>query len=322
MQTVAFVFPGQGSQAIGMLSELAEAFPIVQKSFDEASEVLGYDLWECVQQGPAEKLNQTQITQPAILTASVAVWRIWLERDNFVKPCVLAGHSLGEYSALVCAETLAFDDAVALVAKRGEFMQQAVPAGEGAMAAIIGLTPSEIETLCQAVATADPTSKQFVTAANYNSPVQTVIAGHVLGVEAVMAEAKANGAKRAVRLPMSVPSHCQLMAKAADALSTQMETITFHSPQIPVIHNVDLTVQSDPAAIRQRLVSQLCQPVRWVETVEQIIQAYAPLVIECGPGKALTGLNKRINSEGKYLTLNSPTCFENVTAELAELLQT
>ncbi|BAX53586.1 Malonyl CoA-acyl carrier protein transacylase [Photobacterium damselae subsp. piscicida] len=289
MSKFAIVFPGQGSQAVGMLAELAEQFPIVQATFAEASEVLGYDLWALVQNGPAEDLNQTHRTQPALLTASVAIWRVWQEKGG-EQPTVLAGHSLGEYSALVCAGVIDFKEAVKLVELRGQLMQEAVPAGVGAMSAIIGLDNDAIAKAC-----ADAAEDQVCSPVNFNSPGQVVIAGNKEAVDRANALCKEAGAKRALLLPVSVPSHCELMKPVADKLAVALENMTFNTPTIPVINNADVATETDPAAIKLALVKQLYGPVRWTESVERMAAEGIEELLEMGPGKVLTGLTKRIN---------------------------
>ncbi|STQ44040.1 Malonyl CoA-acyl carrier protein transacylase [Ewingella americana] len=262
MTKIAVVFPGQGSQALGMLADLAAAHPIVEETFAEASSALGYDLWELVQQGPAEELNKTWQTQPALLAASVAIWRVW-QQSNGAKPAFLAGHSLGEYSALVCAGVLDFKQAISLVELRGKLMQEAVPEGTGAMSAIIGLDNDAIAKACE-----ESAQGQVVSPVNFNSPGQVVIAGHKEAVERAGAACKAAGAKRALLLPVSVPSHCALMKPAADKMAVALEEVTFSEPQYPVVNNVDVKVETSPEAIRSALVRQLYNPVRWTESVE------------------------------------------------------
>lgn len=286
----ALVFPGQGSQAIGMLKELAALYPEVQSTFAEASQILNYDLWDLTQNGPEETINQTEFTQPALLTAGIAVWRVFKTLNN-IKPVFLAGHSLGEYTALVCAEALTFTDAVKIVRERGRFMQAACPSG-GAMVAIIGLTDDMIANLCQEAAQND-----VLVAANYNSIGQTVLAGHLAAAERAVLLAKNLGAKIAKILPVSVPSHCSLMKPAAIELESLIAGITIHAPKIPVVQNADVACYDEPQKIRDALVKQLCSPVRWVETVQFMVNHGVRCILECGPGKILTGLNKRINSE-------------------------
>ena len=288
MSKLAIVFPGQGSQAVGMLADIAPVYPIVEQTFAEASNVLGYDMWQLVQQGPAEKLTTTTYTQPAILTASIAVWRI-INPNNKLKPASLAGHSLGEYSALVASGVLDFTAAVKIVAARGQFMQEAVSVGVGAMAAIVGLNAAMVAQICEEAAQQD-----VVSPVNLNTPEQIVIAGHVNAVERACALAKAQGAKLAILLPVSVPAHCVLMLPAAERLAEMLNTITFNKPQIPVINNVDVATLTDSAAIKDALVRQLHSPVRWVETIEAMNTDKIDTLIECGPGKVLAGLVKRI----------------------------
>ncbi|BEL94018.1 malonyl CoA-acyl carrier protein transacylase [Serratia marcescens] len=288
MTQFAFVFPGQGSQAVGMLAELAAQFPIVEETFGEASSALGYDLWQLVQQGPAEELNKTWQTQPALLAASVAIFRVWQQQGGKA-PALMAGHSLGEYSALVCAGVLDFKAAIRLVELRGKLMQEAVPEGTGAMYAIIGLGNDAIAKACE-----ESAQGQVVSPVNFNSPGQVVIAGNKEAVERAGAACKAAGAKRALPLPVSVPSHCALMKPAADKLAVALKDITFNAPQVPVVNNVDVRTENDPEAIRSALVRQLYSPVRWTESVEFIAAQGVTSLLEVGPGKVLTGLTKRI----------------------------
>lgn len=288
MSTFAMVFPGQGSQSVGMLADLAAHYPLVEQTFAEASEALGYDLWSLVQQGPAEALNKTWQTQPALLTASVAIYRVW-QQNHGKQPAMMAGHSLGEYSALVCAGVIDFKQAIRLVELRGQLMQQAVPEGTGAMYAIIGLDNDAIAQAC-----ADAAQGQVVAPVNFNSPGQVVIAGNKEAVERAGAACKAAGAKRALPLPVSVPSHCALMKPAADQLAEALQTIPFNAPLCPVINNVDVQAVSDADAIRDALVRQLYNPVRWTESVQQMSAEGVTQLLEIGPGKVLTGLTKRI----------------------------
>lgn len=310
-KTLAFVFPGQGSQSLGMLANYAET-PIIQQTFKEASLVLGYDLWQLIQAGPAEKLNQTQYTQPALLTAGVALWRLWLasisaESEKSFMPSVLAGHSLGEYTALVCAKSLNFQETVALVALRGQLMQEAVPAGTGAMAAILGLDNETVASLClQAqteLNTKSDTETEIVSPANYNAIGQVVIAGHLNAVVKAMEIAKSRGG-RVVRLPVSVPSHCNLMKSASLKLDQALKKIEIQLPILPVIHNVDVSEHQSVDNIRQALVEQLYRPVRWVEIIQKMATQGVTTIVECGPGAVLSGLNKRINSELRSVTFS------------------
>jgi [acyl-carrier-protein] S-malonyltransferase len=288
---LALVFPGQGSQSVGMLAELHAEFAAVRDTFAEASAALGYDLWALVANGPDTELNETHRTQPALLTASVAVYRVWLEQGGET-PAYLAGHSLGEYSALVCAGVLTLADAVKLVEKRGQYMQLAVPAGTGAMSAIIGLDDALIAKACEEAA-----QGEVVSPVNFNSPGQVVIAGNKAAVERANELCKAAGAKRALPLPVSVPSHCALMKPAADKLADDLNSISFHTAVIPVVNNVDVIVAVDAAAIKDALVRQLYSPVRWTESIEFLAAQGVGTVIELGAGKVLSGLIKRINKE-------------------------
>lgn len=297
---LAFVFPGQGSQSIGMLQALAAEFPIVKQTFAEASQALNYDLWQIVQQGPEEKLNQTEITQPAMLAADVATWRVWIAQQG-TQPRYMAGHSLGEYAALVCAEALAFTDAIKLVADRGRFMQQAVPAGQGGMAAILGLDDAAVSKLCQQAA-----QGEILEAVNFNSPGQVVIAGTAAAVARAVEQSKAAGAKRAVLLPVSVPSHCALMHPAAMHMAQRLQQVDIRRPKIPVIHNTHVQAESDAQAIRNALVRQIESPVRWVETIQKMAAEGVNQLIECGPGKVLASLNKRIVKTTETLPVFDP----------------
>ena len=300
----AFVFPGQGSQSVSMLAELSERFPQVQQTFSEASEALGYDLWSLVQNGPETELNQTDKTQPAMLAAGIAVWRCW-EATSQYKPAYLAGHSLGEYTALVAAKALDFKTAIKLVEKRGQLMQQAVPSGEGAMAAILGLDDDVVKAVCQKASDIG-----VVEAVNFNSPGQVVIAGTKSAVDKAVEIASEKGAKRALLLPVSVPSHCALMRPAAEELLTELESVTLQAPQIPVIHNTSVSTTADPDEIRQLLAQQLYNPVRWVETVEWLAAQGVDTLVECGPGKVLAGLSKRIDK-----SLQALPVFDSVTLQ-------
>lgn len=301
MTRTACVFPGQGSQSVGMLKELADAYSSVVDTFSEASTALGYDLWDLVQNDNDGKLNETHITQPALLTASVAVWRVL--RAQGVQVDYLAGHSLGEYSALVCGGAMAFTDGVKLVEARGKYMQQAVPAGAGAMYAIIGLDDATIADICQqtAIATGD-----VVAPVNFNSPGQVVIAGEKNAAEQAASACKDAGAKRALPLPVSVPSHCELMRPAADQLEDALAEITISIPDINIVNNVDVNIETEPKAIRDALIRQLYCPVQWTRTVEYLAAAGITRVIEVGPGKVLTGLNKRIDKSLDSLAVNTP----------------
>ena len=312
MKKFAMVFPGQGSQTVGMLAELAGDYPIVQETFKQASEVLGYDLWQLVQEGPAEELNKTWQTQPALLTASVAVYRVWKQKYPALKPEVMAGHSLGEYSALVCAGVLDFQDAVKLVELRGKLMQQAVPEGTGAMYAIIGLDNDAIINACK-----QAEQGEVVSAVNFNSPGQVVIAGAKAAVERAAALCKEAGAKRALPLAVSVPSHCALMKPAADQLSVSLESITLKEAGVSVLNNVDVKNEIEADGIRNALVRQLYSPVRWTETVEKMAQNGVEVLVEVGPGKVLNGLTKRIVDSLQAVSVNDVKSLDSVEEVLA-----
>ncbi|TEW54364.1 ACP S-malonyltransferase [Psychromonas sp. RZ22] len=298
MTNFTFAFPGQGSQSIGMLADLAANYPVVIDTFKEASDVLGYDLWALTQDGTAEALNQTDKTQPALLTASVAIWRVWAEIGG-EKPTTIAGHSLGEYSALVCAGVIDFKDAVKLVELRGQLMQQAVPAGVGAMYAIIGLDDAKIAAACEQAA-----QGEVVSPVNFNSPGQVVIAGNKDAVERAGVLCKEAGAKRALPLPVSVPSHCALMKPAADKLAVALEALTFSAPQVAVINNVDVVAETDADKIKDALVRQLYCPVRWTEIVVKMAEQGINLQVEAGPGKVLSGLVRRIDKSFTAQAIN------------------
>jgi [acyl-carrier-protein] S-malonyltransferase len=301
--SLAFVFPGQGSQSLGMLAEQGALHPLVVETFGEASEALGYDLWALTQQGPVELLNQTDKTQPAILTASVALWRLWQAQAG-AQPAFVAGHSLGEYSALVAAGSVGLADAVRLVERRGQLMQEAVPAGMGGMAAILGLTDAEVIAAC-----AEAAQGEVVSAVNFNSPGQVVIAGSKSAVERAMEGCKARGAKRALPLPVSVPSHCALMRPAAEKFAAAIEAIDWQAPRIPLVQNVSASVAIDVATLKSDLLKQLYMPVRWVETVAFLASQGAVNLIECGPGKVLAGLNKRCAEGVSTTNLDTPDAF-------------
>lgn len=309
-KNLAFVFPGQGSQKIGMLAELAVEYPVVQKTFAEASDVLGYDLWALVQTGAQEDINLTERTQPLLLTASVAVWRVWQEK-NGASPAFMAGHSLGEWSALVCAGVVAFKDAVKLVQQRGKFMQEAVPAGLGAMAAIIGLDDALIVEACKKAE-----QGEVVSAVNFNSPGQVVIAGAVAAVDRASVLCKEAGAKRALPLPVSAPFHTEMMRPAADRLAEQINATTFSAPRIPVVHNVTAQTEENPAKIKALMIEQIYSPVRWVECVNTLVALGVTTTLECGPGKVLSGLNKRINGDLATLSIEKPDEFVAALAGL------
>ncbi|WP_331345806.1 ACP S-malonyltransferase [Cellvibrio sp. UBA7661] len=310
-QHLAFVFPGQGSQKIGMLAELAAEFPIVQQTFAEASAVLGYDLWVLVQTGTQEEINLTECTQPLLLAASVAIWRVWQEK-NGAQPVLLAGHSLGEWSALVCAGVVDFKDAVKLVQQRGKFMQEAVPAGQGAMAAIIGLDDGLILDACKKAE-----QGEVVSAVNFNSPGQVVIAGSVAAVERAIALCKEAGAKRALPLPVSAPFHTDLMRPAAERLAEQINRTQFSVPSIAVVHNVTAATESDPEKIKALMIEQIYSPVRWVECVNNMVAQGITTTLECGPGKVLSGLNKRICADLSTVSVEKPEELQSTLTNLA-----
>ncbi len=310
--SIGFIFPGQGSQSIGMMAALADAHAQVRSTFKEASDALGYDLWQLTQEGPSDKLNSTEITQAVMLTAGVATFRVWQEQGGDM-PSVMAGHSLGEYSALVCAGSLAFHDAVILVSERGKLMQQAVPAGSGAMAAVLGLDDDAVRAVCEEAAQGD-----VVEPVNFNSPGQVVVAGSKAAVERATIIAREKGAKRAILLAVSVPSHCALMRPAADELTKKLAQIDIKSPTVTVINNVDVASQTDADAIRDALIRQLYQPVRWVEVIHAINDLGVETVIESGPGKVLTGLNRRIIKTMNALPVYDPATL--MTALAAEEL--
>ena len=302
IDNLAFVFPGQGSQSVGMLAELTSSHPEVKYTFERASDVLSLNLWSLITQGPDEELNQTQNTQPAMLAAGFAVWDIW-RKQSPIQPTWMAGHSLGEYTALVCSGALTFEDGIKLVAARGRLMQEAVPPGVGAMAAILGLEDQIIIDIC-----AQAAEKEIVSAVNFNSPGQVVIAGNKTAVERAMSRAKEAGAKRALLLPVSVPSHCALMQSAADKLGTYLNDIEIVTPTIKLVHNVDVSSHDTPDAIRNILKEQLFKPVRWVDSINHMHEQGVTRFVECGPGKVLIGLNKRIAKDAEHFSIyNSET---------------
>ena len=309
---IAIVFPGQGSQSVGMMAGF-DSHPAVRATFDEASRVLGQDLWALVTAGPEVDLNQTVNTQPVMLTAGVAVWRAWLAAGG-VRPAVVAGHSLGEYGALVAASVLAFADALPLVRFRAQAMQDAVPAGVGAMAAILGLDAAAVAAVCREAATG---STGVVEPVNFNGPEQIVIAGHKEAVERALEIAAAKGAKRGVLLPVSAPFHSSLLKPAAERLAARLADVTLRTPEIPVLHNVDVTVKPGAEAIRTALAQQAASPVRWVETIEAFAARGVTHVVECGPGRVLTGLNKRIVRELKSFALTDGADLDAAIAALA-----
>ncbi len=308
---LAFVFPGQGSQSVGMLADLAAAHAEVQAAFDEASQGAGVDLWALSQQGPEEQLNRTENTQPALLAASVAAWRVWNKLGG-ARPAQLSGHSLGEYSALVCAGALSLHDAAALVAERGRLMQAAVPAGVGAMAAILGGDDAQIAQVCEEVA-----QGQVVAPANYNSPGQLVIAGNTEAVDRALARLAELGVKKAIKLAVSVPSHCMLMREAADRLGERMATLNWQLPSTPVIQNAEAKSYATLEEIRGALQRQLYLPVRWTECVQELAAGGAMRIAECGPGKVLAGLIKRIDKNIEARAIGTPLELDAARAEWA-----
>ncbi|WP_213876685.1 ACP S-malonyltransferase [Pseudomonas sp. dw_358] len=298
--SLAFVFPGQGSQSLRMLADLGAQQPLVLETFKEASESLGYDLWALTQDGPAELLNQTDKTQPAILTASIALWRLWQAEGGGV-PAFVAGHSLGEYSALVAAGSLSLADAARLVERRGQLMQEAVPAGQGGMAAILGLEDADVIAAC-----AEAAQGEVVSAVNFNSPGQVVIAGAKAAVERAIEACKAKGAKRALPLPVSVPSHCALMKPAAKRFAESVQAIDWQAPRIALVQNVSAQVVTDLDTLKRDLLAQLYMPVRWVESIQCLAAKGATRLVECGPGTVLAGLNKRCADGISTVGINTP----------------
>ena len=305
MNKLAFVFPGQGSQKIGMLADLAAANPLVEETFKEASEVLGYDAWKLIQEGEQEDINLTERTQPILLTASVAIWLLWQQQGG-PQPAAMAGHSLGEWSALVCAGVVSFSDAVEIVRARGAFMQQAVPVGVGAMAAIMGIDDEIVVDACTEAA-----GDQIVAAVNFNAPGQVVIAGDAAAVARAINICKKAGAKRAVELPVSAPFHTSLMRPAADNLAELVQQTTFSAPQIPVLHNVHAQPESDPEVIKTLMLEQIYRPVLWVDCVNGLSSRGAEILIECGPGRVLNGLSKRIDRGLTSLATDDVASLEN-----------
>jgi [acyl-carrier-protein] S-malonyltransferase len=313
--TLAFTFPGQGSQSIGMLADLAAAYPQVEETFSEASEMLGYDLWSLCQHGPEARLNATEQTQPAMLAAGVATARAW-QAAGGAPPALAAGHSLGEYAALVCAGSLDFADAVGLVAARGQFMQEAVPEGQGAIAALLGLDDSQVLEVCASVS--EGNAGHIASAVNFNAPGQVVIAGHARAVEQAIALAEKSGARKAIKLPMSVPVHCELMEPARARLTAKLDAISVRAPAFPVIHNADNQTRADAAGIRDALARQLTEPVRWVETIAALRDRGASSLLEPGPGRILTGLNKRIDRSLNTMAVHDSASLDKALAQWRE----
>lgn len=304
--SLGFVFPGQGSQTVGMLGEMAERHEVIRATFAEAGGVLGLDMWHLVTEGPQERLNQTEITQPVLLTASTALWRAW-HAEGGRTPELLAGHSLGEYSALVCAEALSFADGVALVHQRGKLMQEAVPQGEGAMAAILGLDDDVVAGCCDAV-------EGIVSPANFNAPSQVVIAGSAAAVAEAVEKCKEAGARRAVELQVSGPFHCELMAPAKVGFAQALDEIELQMPKIPVVHNVDASVAVDLDDLRQKLLEQIARPVQWTGCMQAMIEAGTSEFVECGAGKVLAGLLKRIDKTMLVHNIDMPDTFRTALA--------
>ena len=304
-QTLAFVFPGQGSQKVGMLAELAEQHAVIKETFSEASDALAYDLWDLIQNGQQEQLNLTETTQPILLTSSVALWRVW-QQQRGVQPSVLAGHSLGEFSALVCAGSLSFADAVTLVRDRGQFMQTAVAVGEGAMAAVLGLDDDVIVDICR---------QTGAEAVNFNSPGQVVIAGKVAAIDQAIDLLKQAGAKRAMPLPVSAPFHTTLMRPAGEKLAEKVAELTIGAPAIPVVHNVHAQTESDPEKIKTLLVEQIYSPVKWTNCIQTMVAMGISKTLECGPGKVLGGLSRRIDRSLTSLSIEDPAGLEKSLAE-------
>lgn len=309
--SLAFVFPGQGSQSLAMLAEHAAQHPDILDTFREASEALGYDLWTLVQQGPEERLNQTDKTQPAILTASIALWRLW-RREGGILPAYVAGHSLGEYSALVAAESVSFTEAVKLVERRGQLMQEAVPAGQGGMAAILGLDDADVLAACQ-----EAEQGEVVSAVNFNAPGQVVIAGSAAAVARAIEACNARGARRAMALPVSVPSHCALMRPAAERFADALEATHWQAPKVPLVQNVNAQAVGDVVELKRNLLAQLYSPVRWTESVVRLSELGITQLVECGPGKVLSGLNKRCVKGIGLFNLDTPDAFAAARAALA-----
>ena len=312
MNKLAFLFPGQGSQHLGMLGDFAK-HPIVSETFEQANDVLAFDLWKLCSKGSEEELNKTINTQPALLTASVALWRLWCA-DKGSQPAIMAGHSLGEYSALVCADALPFDQALRLVRQRGKYMQRAVAEGSGAMAAILGLGLQEIEQICDAIGT-----QGYVRPANINTQRQIVIAGYANAVKTACKRAMEAGAKKIVSLPVSIPSHCALMQPAVDLLAEDIASMPIKAPRFPVLHNVDAGSVKEPQQIKDNLTKQLVMPVRWLDTIQAMRKRGMSVAVECGPGRVLSGLNRSIDRELQSFPIGStPFALQDVIQSIAK----
>lgn len=312
---LAFVFPGQGSQSVGMLAELNGTFPIVKKTFDEASEVFGRDMWTLAQQGPEQELAQTEITQPIMLIAGVAAWRAWCAASD-IRPALMAGHSLGEYTAYVCAESISLADGVALVKRRGELMRDACPGGKGKMAAILGMEDDELKAVC-----AEAAQGEVVQAVNFNAPGQVVIAGHSTAVDRAIELAKQKGARKAMPLAVSVPCHSDLMRAASEELAAKLASTQINKPVIPVVNNIDAQIELNPERIREKLIVQLYSPVLWVDSVKTMAAQGITKVVECGPGKVLSGMNKRIVRELEVFNVLDTASLEATRTALARTEQ-
>jgi len=310
-ENLAFVFPGQGSQSVGMLGEISKQHPIVKETFDEASDVFGRDMWKLACEGPEDDLSKTEITQPIMLIAGVASWRAWQQASD-VRPAIMAGHSLGEYTAYVCSEAISLAAGVLLVKARGELMRDACPGGTGKMAAIIGLDDQAIITVCQ-----DAGQGEVVQAVNFNAPGQVVIAGHSAAIDRAIELAKAAGAKKAMPLSISVPCHSALMKPASESLAEALKATDFSQPKVPVINNVDAKIELNPDNIREKLISQLYSPVLWVDSINLMVESGIELAIECGPGKVLSGMNKRIHRKLGVVSLQDPALFDKALGLVA-----
>ena len=311
-QNLAFVFPGQGSQSVGMLSDLNEAHPIVKQTFDQASESFGRDMWAMAQQGPEQELAQTEITQPIMFVAGVAVWRAWSEATA-IRPSIMAGHSLGEYTAYVCSDSISLEQGVALVKRRGELMRDACPSGQGKMAAVIGLDDEKTIAVC-----ADAAQGQVVQAVNFNAPGQVVIAGNSEAVDRAIDLAKEAGARKAMPLAVSVPCHSDLMKPAAEELAQQLRDTQIAAPKIPVVNNIDGEIELDPEQIREKLIVQLYSPVLWVASVRNMVTQGVETMVECGPGKVLCGMNKRVHKPLSVSTLQDQSGFDSTLANVSK----